>query len=143
MKRGSIANRLLDRYIGIPILYSSSLLARRRKLPRQPRRIGIMASPTLGDTLINSAAVQDVRHHYPDAHILYIACKTNSAAAKLLPCVDEIVYVSITNVFAAIRTLRRSRLDILIDFTSWQRITAFYTALSGARYRVGFRTPNQ
>ena len=143
MKRGSIANRLLDRYIGIPILYSSSLLARRRKYPHRPQRIGLMASPTLGDTLINSVAVQDVRNHYPNAHIIYIASKTNSAAAKLLPCVDEIVYVSITDPLRSIRVLRRSRLDILIDFTSWQRITAFYTASSGAKYRVGFRTPNQ
>jgi heptosyltransferase-3 len=31
----------------------------------------------------------------------------------------------------------------MIDFTAWQRLTAFYAMLSGAKFSVGFRTPGQ
>jgi ADP-heptose:LPS heptosyltransferase len=31
----------------------------------------------------------------------------------------------------------------MLDFTSWQRLTAFYTLTSGAKYKVGFATRGQ
>lgn len=143
VKRGSIVNRLLDYYVGIPALLMSSVFAKRRRLPLKVSRVGIMASPTLGDTLLTSAAVQDVRSHFPRARIIYLASKTNFAAAKLLLCVDEIVEFNMQHPLQAIQRFRKCKLDVLIDFTSWQRLTAFYTAVSGARYRVGFDTSGQ
>jgi ADP-heptose:LPS heptosyltransferase len=102
-----------------------------------------MASPTLGDTLINSAAVKDVRDRYPEAHIVYLSSPTSAAAVKLLPSIDEIVDIEITKPAKTIRTIRKCRLDLMLDFTPWQRLTAIYTTLSGAKHRVGFRSDKQ
>ncbi|MGA3081110.1 MAG: glycosyltransferase family 9 protein, partial [Terracidiphilus sp.] len=44
---------------------------------------------------------------------------------------------------AAIKTIRRCALDLMLDFTSWQRITALYTLFSGARFTVGFERARQ
>lgn len=143
MKRGSKKNRFLDRRLGVPLLIATALLARRRQMPERITRIGVMVSPTVGDTLINSAAVQDIKNHYPQSQLLYFASGGAIAAAKLLPCIDEIVPLQITNPFQTLRSLRAARLDLLLDFTPWQRLTAFYSALSGARCRVGFRSINQ
>ncbi len=143
MRRGSVVNRLLDRYLGIPVLFSASLFRRRRKIPSDIRTIGLMGNPTLGDSLLSSGAVLDVRKHFPKATLIYIGSKTNAAAVKLLPATDKIIFISMTHPLKSLRKLRDCKLDILIDLTTWQRITAFYTAFSGARYRIGFRTKNQ
>jgi heptosyltransferase III len=143
MKRGSVKNRILDRFVGIPVVFLTSLVLPRRQRPKSVSRIGVMASPTLGDTLLNSAALQDLRVSFPEAHIIYFASKTSLAAVELLPCVDEIVQFRMTNPLEAIRAIRKCDLDVLFDFTPWQRLTAFYTAVSGAKYRVGFRSENQ
>jgi heptosyltransferase-3 len=143
MKRGSVKNRYLDRYVGIPVLLATSVLQPRRPRPRRIARIGVMASPTLGDTLLNSAAVQDLRREFPHARIFYFASPTSVAAVQLLPGVDEIVRLELTKPWIALPAIRKCHLDVLFDFTPWQRLTAFYTALSGAKYRVGFRSTRQ
>jgi heptosyltransferase-3 len=143
MKRGNVKNRLLDRYLGIPILLGTSLFQARRQQPNRIQRIGLIASPTLGDTLLTSACTQDLRRCFPDAHIIYFSVPSNTAAANLLPEVDEIAPISFTNPLQTVRTMRRLKLDVLFDFSSWQRMIAFCVALSGAAYRVGFRSAKQ
>jgi heptosyltransferase-3 len=143
LKKGSTTNRALDRYIGIPVLYTTALFKARLQRPPHFQRIGILASPTMGDTLLSSAAVLDIRHNHPDAEILYFAFEENLAAAKLLPAVDEIVCVRVGNILHTLRSMRNRKLDILFDLTPWQRLTAFYTAMSGAAARIGFRSPRQ
>jgi ADP-heptose:LPS heptosyltransferase len=143
MKRGSQLNRFLDRYVGIPVLGLFSLLNRKQSRPSSIAQIGVFASPALGDTLLSSAALIDIRGAYPSATITFLASPGNKAAARLLPCVDRIATLELTNPVKAIRAIRRCRLDLLVDLTAWQRLTAFYSAASGAKYRVGFESPGQ
>ena len=39
--------------------------------------------------------------------------------------------------------MRSAQIDLMLDFTSWQRLTAFLTLFSNARYTVGFFTAGQ
>jgi heptosyltransferase I len=143
MKRGSISYRFLDRYLGIPVLRTASILNRRRSRPSNFHVIGILASPTLGDTLLTSAAVLDIRKAFPDAVIHYFAAPGARAAVKLIPGINHIVNIDIVNPIHTLSSIRDCRLDLLIDFTQWQRITAFYSAFSGAKYRIGFNSIGQ
>ena len=143
MKRGSVLNRLADRYLGIPFLFVTSGFRRRRQLPATIDRIGITASPTMGDTLLTSAAIRDLRAQYPQAHFLFFAAPAAAGAVDLLPGIDEVVPITLTRPRATVRAFRAARLDLLVDFTAWQRLTAFYAAASSARFRIGFRTPGQ
>jgi heptosyltransferase-3 len=144
MKRGSISNRVVDRYAGIVTLWVISVFAKRRPRPELFRTIGILASPTIGDTLLTSGAVGDLRRAFPVARMIYFSMPGGSSeAAKLIPGVDEIQPIEITKPFQTIRAMRKSKLDLLVDFTQWQRVTAFYSGLSGAGYRLGFRSDGQ
>ena len=143
MKRGSVLNRMADRYLGIPFLLAASAVRRRRRLPEKIERIGITASPTMGDTLLTSAAIRDLRSQFPHAHFLFFATPAAAGAVDLLPGIDEVVPIVLTKPRATIRAFRAARLDLLVDFTAWQRLTAFYAAVSGARFCIGFRTPQQ
>ena len=144
MQRGSKRNRWLDVWVGTPVLNVLASLRRRRRSPsRLPARIGVMCSPALGDTLLFSGALQDLRSALPDAHIVHLCMGQNLAAAELLSGADERLVIDLTNPLKTVRSIRRRRFDVVLDFTSWQRLTACYTLLSGAAYTVGFQTPGQ
>jgi len=143
MQRGSSRNRLLDVWIGVPLLNLAASFHRRRSAPANPQRVGVMCSPALGDTLLFSAALQDLRAAFPAARITHLCFAENLAAAEIIPGADERVMLNLTSPLASIRTLRAQRLDVLLDFTSWQRLTACFTLFSGARYTVGFRSAGQ
>jgi heptosyltransferase-3 len=143
MQRGSKSNRILDYWIGTPILNVAATFHHKRRLPSQIRKIGMMCSPALGDTLLFSGVLQDVRSAYPQAHLTHVCTRQNLAAAEIIPGADERLLIDLKQPFPTIRRLRAQHFDVLLDFTSWQRLTACYTLVSGASYTVGFRTPGQ
>lgn len=102
-----------------------------------------MCSPALGDTLLFSGALQDVRAAFPEAHITHICMRQNLAAAEIIPGADDRLLIDLTRPAKTLRQIRRAQFDVLLDFTSWQRLTAFYTMLSKAQYTVGFSTAGQ
>jgi ADP-heptose:LPS heptosyltransferase len=145
MQRGSKKNRLLDYWVGIPLL---NLVAtfhwRRKRVPQRLRRIGLICSPALGDTLLFSGALLDIRKHFDagaePVEIIHFCMRPNLAAAELLRGADRRVLIDLTKPPATIRQIRAERLDALFDFSSWQRLTAFYSLTSGAKFTAGFRT---
>ncbi len=143
MKRGSKKNRLLDLWVGTPLLNALATVRRRRSWPAQVERIGVMCSPALGDTLLFSAVLADIRAAFPQAHITHIAMPQNRAAAEIIAGADARILIELTQPATSIRAIRACRFDVLLDFSSWQRLTAFYSMLSGARFTAGFRTAGQ
>ena len=151
MRRGSRKNRLLDLYLGTPLLNLLASVHRRRKWHAdwtKVYRIGVLCSPALGDTLLLSAALADLRAFVDSniphpVEIVHLCTPPNLAASELLPGLDRRVLIDLTRPPATVRQIRAERFDLLLDFTSWQRLTAFYTLASGARFTAGFRTPGQ
>ena len=146
MQRGNKKNRILDFYAGIPVLNTLATLKRltpRRKLPATIQKLGVLCSPALGDTLLFSSVLQDLRAHYPQAEIIHFCMRQNLAAAEIIPGASRRVVISLTEPAATIRQFRAEHLDALLDFSSWQRLTAFYALASGARFTAGFTTPGQ
>jgi heptosyltransferase-3 len=143
MRRGQALNRILDFYMGIPLLNLLACMRAKSTFPDRPTRIGLLFNPALGDTLLASAAIQDIRDLFPESTLILFAASSNLGAAKLLPAVDSIELLPITRPLRAIRILRNCKLDLMLDFTAWQRLTATYSLLSGARYKVGFEREKQ
>jgi len=143
MQRGKPTNRLLDYWLGTPLLNLLATFRPRRRPPAEFQRVGVLCSPALGDTLIFSGPLQDLRAACPEAHITHICMKQNLAAAEIIPGADVRLLIDLTAPSATIKALRAQRFDLLLDFSSWQRLTAFYTMLSGAKFTVGFHSPGQ
>lgn len=133
----------MDTWVGIPLLNLIASLRLRRRYPEKVERVGVICSLALGDTLLFSSAFRSVRSHFPTKHLVYFCGPQNIAAAELIPGVDELVVIDLLNPRETIRRMRERQLDIFLDFSSWQRLTAFYSMLSGARFTAGFRTAGQ
>ena len=144
MARSSRLQRSLDRYVGIPAVGLVGLVRRRsRYVPRIVKRIGLIQPSAIGDMFLISGLVAHLHKLYPAAEVHVFHSAHNGAAVPfLMP--DAIGHrCDFTNPRAALRELRASRLDVLIDCAPWTRLTALLTSLSGAKVTFGFRSKGQ
>lgn len=104
-------------------------------------RVGVLAPAAIGDTVLASGMICDLAA--AGANVTLITSLSNAAVAPLIPHVQRTMSVSVTRPHLALAQLRREHFDILIDITPWPRLNALLSALSGARFTVGFATPSQ
>jgi heptosyltransferase III len=141
-ERGNPALRLLDRYAGIPIVAAGGLLRRRRPRPTEPRRIGVLNSTNIGDTVLLAPVLEDLARRFPDAEVVLFAGPVNLPVARLIEGVTP-VELRLSSPASAVRAIRAQRLDAIVDFDQWPRVEPVYCLLSGAGWRAGFRSPGQ
>ena len=142
-ERGRGVLRKLDHWIGVPILFGLSLLKSKREKPEQIQSIGLCIFAAIGDALLASSLIADLRKAYPGSKITVFATQANAAAFDLITGYDDLVLVPITQPLAAIERVRAHPVDILIDTSQWPRIGALVAAFSGARWTIGFETKDQ
>lgn len=138
--RGNRRARLLDRYLGIALVFALGTVRRRRPIPVQPKNIGLLNTAAVGDTVLMSGPVADLRAQYQDARVTFLSGPSNYEMACLMDHLDQVIRLPIFDPLASLRVLRAQQLDILLDFGPWCRLNALLTILSGARFVVGFRT---
>jgi heptosyltransferase III len=142
-KRGIRLRRQLDRFLGVPLLWLLGKLRHPRAMPKEIGRIVILQTAAIGDTLLMGQAIRRLRETLPDARVILALGRDNRAAAELLPRSDEVVLIDPLSPIEALRALRALKPDILIDYGTWPRMNALLATLAGARFTVGFKTPNQ
>lgn len=144
--RSGTISRTLDRFAGVALLAALGAARRlrgSRRPPASPRRIGLLMTNAIGDTVLMSAIVRDLAACFPDAEIVFFPGPQNAAVSALLPDVTRVHVLPLFRPWDAVRVLRRETLDLLIDCGSWPRINAVLAAFSGAGYTIGFRTAGQ
>jgi len=141
--RGNQRARLLDRYLGIAIVFALGTLRRRRPIPSELQHIGLLNTAALGDTILMSGPVADLRAQHRDAKITILSGPSNYDVACMMNHLDEVIRLPVFNPLASLRLLRAQKLDLLLDFGPWCRLNAVLAILSGARCVVGFRTPGE
>jgi heptosyltransferase-3 len=142
-ERGNRRNRVLDLAVGSVLVGVLGRLRRKRKLPADVTSIGLFMFGAIGDTLLASAIVPDLKRAFPFARIVAFISKANRGVLELLQGYDEVVVVPITQPLTAIPLIRRHPVDLLFDIGQWARISALAARLSRARFTVGFETAGQ
>jgi ADP-heptose:LPS heptosyltransferase len=144
--RGNPRLKFLDRYAGIPVVSALGISRRvrgRRPVPDSWRSIGLVKTVGIGDIVLMSGVIRDLRAARPDARIVLFVSANNAGFARLLDDVDEVVTVPVRNIPQAVRIVRSEECDVVIDFGAWPRFESLLTVLSGARVTIGMRTPGQ
>jgi len=141
--RGNYRARLLDRYLGIALVFALGTLRRRRMIPPEPKHIGLLSTAAVGDTILMSGPVADLRAQHRHAKITLLSGPSNHDIACMVNHVDKVIRLPVFNPLASLRLLRAQKFDVLLDFGPWCRVNALLSTLSGARFVVGFRTPGE
>ncbi len=105
--------------------------------------IGICVFGAIGDALLSSSIIGDLKRRYPGARVIMVVTESNGGIIPLLPLSDGSLVLPIYAPRQAFGLMRRQQFDLLIDANQWLRISAVYCALAGAKYTVGFRTVGQ
>jgi len=144
--RGNKLLKLLDRYVGIPFIFSLGIFKRKEKYFQNLEKIGILKTAAIGDTILLSAIVKDIFDHLPNAKIVLFSGVSNYEIAKLIAEQHsslEVIRLNLKDPFSDIKTIRSFSFDAFLDFGSWPRINAIYSFFSKSSFKVGFKTPNQ
>jgi ADP-heptose:LPS heptosyltransferase len=144
--RGNAKLKFLDRNLGIPMVVGLGAWRRlrgRRALPADWHTIGLVKLAGIGDTVLLSAIVFDIRRARPDARVVVFVNASNVEFARLLDGVDEVVVLPVRNLPEAVRLVRAQHCDVVVDFGAWARLETVLTVTSGAKATVGMRTRGQ
>jgi ADP-heptose:LPS heptosyltransferase len=144
--RGNRGLKALDRIAGIPavgIAGAARRLRGRRQVPKDWQSVGLLKTAAIGDVILLSGVIRDLRAARPGARIVLFVTSTNAGFARLLDGPDEVVVLPVRAIASAVRRVRAESLDVCVDFGAWPRFDALVTALSGARCTVGRRTKGQ
>jgi ADP-heptose:LPS heptosyltransferase len=141
--RGNPVLHFLDRYAGIPLVAVLGCLKSKRPLPAKIESIGLLRAVAIGDTVLLSGVVTDLRRAFPRASLVFFAGPSNVEVARMLPGIDQIVELPVSNFSACLRAVRSIPVDVMIDFGQWPRLEALITFCSRASFTMGFRTAGQ
>lgn len=140
-------NRLLhrlDRAILPVLLYMLSMFLRRKNSEVVHKKIGILKIVSIGDLVIATALLRDLRQKFPDSELHLFLGEDNQKLGRLLPIEGLILHtLKIKQPLTNLRTIRREQFDLFIDLGDWTRYEALLAGLSGAKRILGFKTPGQ
>lgn len=142
-ERGNPLLHYLDRYAGIPAVALLACTRRKRPLPSRIETIGLLKAGAIGDTVLISAVIGDLRSAFPSASIIFFCGESNSEIASMLEGVDRVIVLPMLNPVAATSAIRSMNVDVMVDFGQWSRVDALLSFLSRSGFTIGFRTRGQ
>jgi len=140
--RGNSILKVVDFYMGIPILLVISQLRRKKTLPSNPKKIGVMVLSAIGDTILSSSILASIKVAHPEVELIVFCTANNSGVFKLLKGCDQIIVLPIMNPFKSYKLIRKNLVDVLIDTSQWPRLPALFSSMSRA-FTIGFNTDGQ
>lgn len=144
-ERNNIWKKRFDFYLGAPILFFLGLFRKKRVKPNLNEeknfRFALLKTAALGDTILTTAIIQEIRAQFHTAEIVFVCSKANLAMAKTLlnNGVDEIFCFEMNSPVRSLFACRKfSEFDFVFDFSSWNHINALIAYFLPARYKIGF-----
>jgi len=122
----------------------SSDLANFYSRTRTARKVIVVDLGFLGDTIHLVPALWELKRGYPQAALHVLTSRVGAEVLQLAPCVDRAWSLemsaqrrTVREQWHTVRALRREHFDLAFNFSGADR-TIFYTALTGARWRVAY-----
>src|SRR5450830_1061628 len=114
MERGNTKLKIFDKYLG-PILLLALRplrLLRSSQTPKIINSVALLKTAAIGDTVLLSATITDLRLANPDMKIVLFTGASNFAFSKLLSCADQIIKLPLTNPLACVKMIRAQQFDV-------------------------------
>jgi heptosyltransferase-2/heptosyltransferase-3 len=107
-----------------------------------PKKILLLQLRQLGDILLTTSCIRELKARYPEAHIAFLSHRMGEPLLKNNPYLDELITYhhqdTIPQQFARFRYLREQHYDLVIDFMNNPR-SAIFSWITAAPQRLSFR----
>ncbi len=149
--------RLLDRWLGKPLVACAAVVRSARRRPffaanAPVRRILFVKLWGMGSVILSEPALRWLKQRHPSAEIHYLTLARNRAVLDLIPVASTVYTVNFENLgklvwegAALFRRLRREPYDLVFDaefFTNFPGLLARLAAKPGQGRVVGFTGPS-
>jgi heptosyltransferase-3 len=150
--------KLLDRWLGVPLVFVGGLWSRffgvfvggQPDLGRGQRVLVIKLS-ALGDTLLLLPCLQALKEAVgPQGRVEFLCTSVNQSALEGLPWLDQVHRLAPTDLllrpakaWRLIRQLRAKRFQLALDMDQWLRVTPLLALACATQRRAGFRTSGE
>ena len=143
-ERNNLWMKRLDQWFGSPLLFVLGVFRHKKEQIDIHRvktpRIVLIKTAAIGDTIILSAIIAEIKNQFPQSNITVICAKNNIAMVKILQGVDESFVFAMERPLQSFWALRKlGRFDLLMDFGPWPRINGLISWVVQADYKVGFK----
>ncbi|WP_148335293.1 MULTISPECIES: glycosyltransferase family 9 protein [Bacillus] len=140
-ERGNAKLKLIDKYIGIPIVFLLGMLrGKKEKKILNPKSIIIVMIAAIGDTILLSSIIKEIKHRYPNSNITIVCSNENAQAAKNIPYINRMIKFNMSSLLGSFILLRKETpYDLLLDFGAWSRLNAIISFVIKANIKVGFK----
>jgi len=103
-------------------------------------KILVIKPAAIGDVLLSTPVVENLRSNFPDAEIIFLTQKFCKEVLTGNPFITRVLTydLNLDGGWCIIRNIRKQRYDLILDLFGNPR-TALITYLSRARYKVGFK----
>ena len=143
-ERGASSLRFFDLIFGSLFLFCASFFIKKKpQIPEKIENICIFSFAAVGDSILSSILFDQIKNKYKNVTVTVICSKTNASVYECFANVDQVLQISIFNLFSSYFTLRTLNFDILIDTSQWPRISAIYSLFVESSYKIGFKTIRQ
>lgn len=122
------------------LLKATRLFAHSRPSPPIPKRILVIATTALGDTLWATPALTALRTEFPSAHIAVLTSPTGKEVLLHNPAIDELLLLQeplLPRFFSLLFRLKRKRFDAALIFHASQRLILPLCVLSSIPRIIG------
>lgn len=141
-ERANFFLHFIDKYIGIVLVLFLRCFRKKRTLGMHYHSIACLKLSGIGDTILLSAVIHDIKKQYPLSNITLFVGQNNYEIASWIPEV-KVTCLKVTTPFQCLHKIRQKSYDLWIDFDPWPRINALFTFFSHAKCTIGFRTLHQ
>lgn len=129
----------LDKWLGCPTLYLLGKFHRQKIRPRSYQKIALIKTAAVGDTIVLSAMVTEIKRAISKADITVICSKNNAAMVRTLPDIDKIEVFVMKEPCQSLKRIKDlGHYDLVLDFGPWPRINAIIAWKLSADFKVGF-----
>ncbi|QQG43503.1 MAG: glycosyltransferase family 9 protein [Candidatus Daviesbacteria bacterium] len=142
--------RNIDRIIGSRIcwfLSQWSRVTRRRREPKKIKKILFIKISEMGSTILSFPAINFIKKEYPEAQLYFLTFSGNEEIVKILKSFPEKNIYLINNssiphlifdTLKAAKMLRDQKIDVIVDFELFSRISAILGYLIKSPIHIGF-----
>ncbi|MGE3538291.1 MAG: glycosyltransferase family 9 protein [Candidatus Tectimicrobiota bacterium] len=147
--------RRIDQRLGPLLCWLLSCWTRWQRRPEpagQPERILVILLSEMGSLVLAQPMLTRLQQKYPAATLYALVFQANKEVLELLQIIPEAQVLSLRpstfstlclDSWRAVRTLRRWRIDTVLDCELFARFSSLFAVLSGATRRVGFHPHTQ
>ena len=118
--------RGIDYFLGCPVIYFLGKIRKKNKIvPRNINRVLMMKTAAIGDTILVSAIIDEIKRQYPQCQIDIICSKNNVVMARLLPNIAHVYIFDMSNPISSLeKAYCLNKYDLLFDFAPWWAIAS-------------------